>query len=88
MQVVAFHIIQNAAIQIKYNKKSNPNLPIEHLWTLGPLVNYIERFLKKGYKWEESVVPAMKKAISQIFFACMHEIELKPGRYELFGNDW
>lgn len=38
--------------------------------------------------WEEEIVPAMKQAISNIFLSSVSEIELKPGRFELFGNDW
>lgn len=72
--------LTNAAIQIKYKKKSNTNLPAEHLWTLGPLVSYFERMWKKGYLWEEEIVPAMKRAISNIFLSCLSEIQLKPGR--------
>uniref|UniRef100_A0A336L6M1 CSON005253 protein n=1 Tax=Culicoides sonorensis TaxID=179676 RepID=A0A336L6M1_CULSO len=80
--------ITNAAVQQKYHFKSNPNLPAHHMWSLGTLILYIESTKGEGHMWNEKVYPTMKRTLESLFWTSVENIELTPGRFELFGCDW
>lgn len=79
--------ITNTAVQMKYSKVSHPNLPYHHMWSLGAFILYLNSF-DKGYLWNDYIYPKMVRTIQAITEASMDNIELTPGRFELFGCDW
>lgn len=48
---------------------------------------YLNTF-DKGYLWDDYTYPMIKKTLQAITIASIDNIELKPGRFELFGVDW
>uniref|UniRef100_A0A336LZA5 CSON008388 protein n=1 Tax=Culicoides sonorensis TaxID=179676 RepID=A0A336LZA5_CULSO len=79
--------ITNTAVQMKYAKVSHPNLPYHHMWSLGAFILYLNTF-DKGYLWNDYIYPRMIRTIQAITEASLNNIELTPGRFELFGCDW
>lgn len=77
--------ITNASVQQKYRDNKGTDLPI--LWTLNQLIEYYDS-IGKGNEWEEKIYPVIKNTIASIVEASVHSIDLVPGRFELFGNDW
>ncbi|XP_063708708.1 tubulin glycylase 3B-like [Culicoides brevitarsis] len=81
--------ITNAYVQQKYRyQTSNPNLPAHHMWSLGTLILYIESIRGDGHMWNEKVYPTMKRTLESLFWISVENIDLTPGRFELFGCDW
>lgn len=80
--------ITNAYVQQKYGFRSNPNLPSHHMWNLGTLILYIESATGDGHMWNEKIYPTMVRTIQSLFIMSVENIDLKPGRFELFGCDW
>lgn len=80
--------ITNTAVQSKIKKLPNPNenLPENNMWAIEDLLEYFKEINKENI-WEEEIYPSMKKGIKAITMASFDNIELKPGRYELFGCD-
>ncbi|XP_063697104.1 tubulin glycylase 3B-like [Culicoides brevitarsis] len=79
--------ITNTAVQMKFAKVSHPYLPQHHMWSLGAFILYLNSS-DKGYLWKDYIYPRMVRTIQTIVEASMENIELKPGRFELFGCDW
>lgn len=79
--------ITNACIQQKYRQSSSIHLPDHHMWTLDQLREYFVYIGRKGV-WEREIYPKMKEVIQSIVKESVLDIDLKPGRFELFGNDW
>lgn len=79
--------ITNTAVQMKYSKVSHPNLPQHHMYTLGAYILYLNT-MDKGYLWFDYVYPKIKKTLQAVTMASLENIELRPGRFELFGCDW
>lgn len=75
-------------MQQKYKFKSNPNLPHHHMWTIGTLILHIQQTWGEGHMWNERVYPRMKRTVESLFWMSVENIDLKPGRFELFGCDW
>lgn len=80
--------ITNACIQQKYRTRSNARLPFHHMWTLDQLKEYFANELGKPEVWDRDIYPTMKNTIVSIAEQSVKSIELKSGRFELFGNDW
>lgn len=38
--------------------------------------------------WRRQIYPAIKKTLKLISKTAFDNIDLKPGRFELFGGDW
>lgn len=57
------------------------------MWSIGALILYLNS-LDKGYLWNDYVYPKIKNTLQNITIASIDNIELKPGRFELFGCDW
>lgn len=79
--------ITNTAIQMKYSKVSHPYLPHHHMWSLGAFILYLNT-LDKGYLWNDYIYPRMVRTVQAVTEASIDNIELTPGRFELFGCDW
>lgn len=82
----AIHIT-NTAVQYKYQETSHPNLPKHHMWSIGALILYLNS-IDKGHLWNSYVYPKIKTTLQNITLASIDNIELMPGRFELFGCDW
>lgn len=80
--------ITNACIQQKYRQRSNQRLPYNHMWTLDQLKEYLAVELGQPEVWDRDIYPTMKNVIVSITEQSVKSIDLKPGRFELFGNDW
>lgn len=80
--------ITNTYIQRRYKKDSkheNP-LPENHMWSSDQLIEYFES-IGKPNAWNE-VYTQMKQAILAVIVASVDNIDMKDGRFELFGCDW
>lgn len=81
--------VTNTAINRKlkrYPTEEN-SLPDNHMWSIDDLLAYFKE-IGKDNVWEEQIYPSMKKSLEAVTLASIDHIELKPGRFELFGCDY
>lgn len=62
-------------------------LPMDHLWSQKEFIEYLKE-QGIGYKFDGEIYPAMKKSIRTLVIGALPHIDLKAGRFELFGCDW
>uniref|UniRef100_A0A336M4L8 CSON008835 protein n=1 Tax=Culicoides sonorensis TaxID=179676 RepID=A0A336M4L8_CULSO len=80
--------VTNTAVQLKYKNRSNDKrLPADHLWTLYDFMSYLNS-INERYLWKTGIYKQMKEFIIEIVKGSLADIEMKPGRFELFGVDW
>lgn len=81
--------VTNTSINRKYKKESTVDNPIpeNHMWSIDDLVLYFKEIGKENI-WEDTIYPYMKKSLEAVTLASIDHIELKPGRFELFGCDY
>lgn len=80
--------VTNTAINRKLKKSNEGNsLPDNHMWCIDDLIAYFKEIGKENV-WEEQIYPAMKKSLEAVTLASIDHIEMKPGRFELFGCDY
>lgn len=72
---------------MNYKERSSSELPEHHMWSLPQLCGYIDRLGHKN-AYENIIYPEMKRVLKQFTLAAFDNVELRPGRYELFGCDW
>lgn len=84
----AIHIT-NSSIQQKYiaSRYDDSPLPRDHLWSVYDFQDYLKTIDREG-AWENMIYPQMKRAINALIIGSLPYIDLKPGRFELFGADW
>lgn len=80
--------ITNSSIQQKYlaSRYDNSPLPHDHLWSIIEFKDYLTT-IGLEHAWEELIYPQMKRALVAITIGSLPYIDLKPGRFELFGCD-
>lgn len=78
--------VTNTAVQSKYENKSTA-LPDNHMWSLHRLNEYFE-MIGHPNAYYKRVLPLIKQTLHQISQYAIDNIELRPGRFELFGCDW
>uniref|UniRef100_A0A336M1Y4 CSON007676 protein n=1 Tax=Culicoides sonorensis TaxID=179676 RepID=A0A336M1Y4_CULSO len=81
--------ITNSSIQQKYiaSRYDESPLPRDHLWSIIEFKDYLTT-IGLEHAWEELIYPQMKRALIAITVGSLPYIDLKPGRFELFGCDW
>lgn len=80
--------VTNTAVQLKYKNSSNDKrLPQDHLWTLYDFMSYLNS-INERYLWKGSMYKQMKDFIIEVVKGTLSKIEMRPGRFELFGIDW
>lgn len=79
--------ITNTSIQLKYKERTTSELPEHHMWSLEQLIGYLDRMGQPG-AFENVIYPEMKRVLKAFTAAAFDNVELRPGRYELFGCDW
>lgn len=80
--------ITNSSIQQKYiaSRYDESPLPHDHLWSIIEFKDYLAT-IGLEHAWEELIYPQMKRALVAITIGSLPYIDLKPGRFELFGCD-
>lgn len=79
--------ITNTSIQRKYRRESTENLPYHHMWSTHTLNDHFEK-INKPRAWEKTIYPTIKRTLRAVSKISVDQIDLKPGRFELFGCDW
>lgn len=79
--------ITNTSIQMKYRRKSTDNLPHHHMWSTHTLTDYFEK-IGKPKVWHKVIYPSIKRTLKAISKVSVDHIDMRPGRFELFGCDW
>lgn len=79
--------ITNTAVQRRFRKKSNELLPDYHMWRVKDLMEYFWK-MGKPHAWNEIIFPSIKSTLVAFTKSCVQNIELRPGRFEIFGVDW
>lgn len=81
--------VTNTSINRKLKKCSTVenSLPDNHMWCIDDLLLYFKEIGKENV-WEDEIYPAMKKSLEAVTLASIDNIELRPGRFELFGCDY
>lgn len=81
--------ITNSSIQQKYmlSRYDDSPLPLDHLWSNIEFIDHLKR-IGEGYRFDSDIYPAMKRALKALTVGSLPHIDLKPGRFELFGVDW
>ncbi|XP_063697800.1 tubulin glycylase 3B-like [Culicoides brevitarsis] len=80
--------VTNTAVQLKYkNRSGEKRLPDDHLWTLYDFMSYLNS-INERYLWKGTMYRQMKEFIVEVVKGTLSEIEMRPGRFELFGIDW
>uniref|UniRef100_A0A336MWN6 CSON005251 protein n=1 Tax=Culicoides sonorensis TaxID=179676 RepID=A0A336MWN6_CULSO len=80
--------ITNSCVQQKFRNNKNEietDLPI--LWSINQLIEYFGS-IGQPTVWDTQIYPVIKSVILSIVEESVSSIDLKPGRFELFGNDW
>lgn len=57
------------------------------MWRVKDLMEYFWK-MGKPHAWNEIIFPSIKSTLVQLIKSCVHNIELRPGRFEIFGCDW
>lgn len=57
------------------------------LWSIDQLIEYFGSIGQPNV-WKNQIYPVIKSVIVSIVETSIDSIDLKPGRFELFGNDW
>lgn len=78
--------VTNTAVQSRYQNTSRL-LPDNHMMSLQRLNEYFE-MIGHPNAYYNRVLPLIKQTLHQICEQAVNDIELSPGRYELFGCDW
>lgn len=80
--------ITNAYVQQRYRSLPKPTpIPSHRMWSYLDLQDYLDTVGKTNC-WMQEIYPQMKQSIRAVVDAAFEFIELKPGRFELFGVDW
>lgn len=79
--------VTNITVQKKYLDTSSEELPKNHVWSLEDLEGFFEIRKRPGFFWRR-IFPSIKQTLKEICEASVRNIELRSGRFELFGCDW
>lgn len=72
---------------MKYQRESTENLPCHHMWSTDTLTDYFEK-IGKPKAWRKLIYPSIKRTLKAVSKISVDHIDLRPGRFELFGCDW
>lgn len=79
--------ITNSCVQQKLRREGHVEVDLPILWSIDQLIEYFGTIGHPNV-WNNQIYPVIKNVIVQIVEASIASIDLKPGRFELFGNDW
>uniref|UniRef100_A0A336LZB7 CSON008849 protein n=1 Tax=Culicoides sonorensis TaxID=179676 RepID=A0A336LZB7_CULSO len=79
--------VTNTSVNRKIKKIHENPLPENHMWSIDDLIAYFKEIGKENI-WEEQIYPSMQSSLVAVTLASIDNIELKPGRFELFGCDY
>ncbi|XP_063709769.1 tubulin glycylase 3B-like isoform X2 [Culicoides brevitarsis] len=79
--------ITNTTVQRRYKRENTENLPYHHMWSIHTLIDHFEKMGRPDV-YDKKIYPTIKHVLRMISKVVVENIELKVGRFELFGCDW
>lgn len=82
--------VTNITVQKKYMDRTSENLPRNHVWSVEDLDEFLTNQTenRKPKVFQRIIFPQMKKILKQICAVSRKNIEMRAGRFEIFGCDW